>query len=100
MKIYNERQVPAKTEKVLSHVTCDYCGKQGKYGWEHSTYNHNETEIRVTIKHTAGNHYPESSTGQSFTTDMCPECFNRKLIPFLLSIALPEVNLDYEDYDY
>ena len=99
MKVYEEKHIPARVDKYMKCVTCDYCGKQGKYGWYSSRYNHDETKIEVTIKHEAGHHYPEGSTGQRFATDMCPDCFNQKLIPFVLSIALPEVKLDYEDYD-
>lgn len=98
MKVFEDVNIPARTEKRCKMIACDFCDKQVRGdGWEESSFDIDETEISVTINHRAGKAYGEDSYGDRFHCDMCPECFRQRLYPFLLNIAINP--LDYEDWD-
>lgn len=86
MRHYKTVEVPATTKQELDKTTCDLCGKEAKRGyWESSSYEVNDTEIEVTIKHEDGYNYPEGGNGTKYSVDMCPDCFKERLIPWLES---------------
>ena len=86
MRHYETVTIPAKTDKRLAKTTCDLCGKEAKHGnWESSSYDVNETEIKVTVRQKDGCSYPEGGYGTDYTADICPACFKNKLIPWLES---------------
>ena len=77
MKHYEEIEIPAKTEKILSKITCDMCGREIK----REAYSAEE----VKIKHRTGSSYPEGGVGETTYVDLCGKCFDEKLIPWLRS---------------
>ena len=93
MKHINEVTVPAKTRKQCTHISCDLCGKRQEVGsyyggvidWadpEGDSYRINKTS---TIMLKTGSSYPEGSSGEEINYQICPECFQLKLIPFMES---------------
>jgi hypothetical protein len=86
MRYYEEVQVPAKKQKVLTKTTCDLCGAEAKKGlWDSSIYEVNETVVEVTVRQKEGETYPEEGWGTDYKVDICPKCFKDKLIPWLES---------------
>lgn len=72
--------------EVLVETTCDLCGTFAKDGdWQSSIYEVNEVEVKVTVRKKDGSIYPEGGWGTSYNVDMCPDCFENKLIPWLES---------------
>lgn len=98
MKKYKTVTEPARTFQQCDFIECDFCGKKGKGDdWTNSsTYTTDETEIEVTIRHKHGDNWPSGGVGDTFSCDMCPDCFKAKLIPYLKTIA--KNSLDYEDW--
>lgn len=95
-----------KTEQVTRIVEyivhCDLCGRKAEgRGWDSSTwgsgYDHKEVEIEVKIKKQEGEHYPEGSSGTEWLIDMCPECFQKKLVPWMISQG---AKIEEKDYDF
>jgi len=97
MRHYTEKLQPEKLVKTLTKTTCDICGRDAHQGyWESSSYEINETEIEVTVRHKDGNIYPEDGWGTKYEVDICPECFKTKLIPFLKSIGCTTERVDWD----
>lgn len=95
MKEYITVNVPATTKEVQTSVVCDICGQKSIYTWSWKTDNYDATDIE--IMHRTGNNYPEGGSGTKFECDICPECFQNKLVPFLQSIAKHPI--DYVEWD-
>jgi hypothetical protein len=76
MKHIKNVEVPAHTRKVVDFVTCDLCGGVIK------TYRYEVDEVE--IMHRTGDEFPEGGSGEETTVDMCGECFDTKLLPWLL----------------
>lgn len=63
MKHYKDVEIPAKTEKRVTHITCDVCGKKGREGdsrygggnWAQESYDHDEACIALA----EGSIFPE-----------------------------------------
>lgn len=68
-------EVPATTKQVLDKTTCDLCGAKIKAG----NYSAEEVEVR----HRTGSSYPECGSGEEVRVDMCGDCFDTKLVPWL-----------------
>lgn len=88
MKIFKKVKIPARIAEECIYCKCDICGKKGKYdddGWSSNIYHVNETEIKVTIKQKEGHSCPDGGSGTQHEIDLCPECFKKKLIPWLRS---------------
>jgi len=84
MKETRQIIIPAKTEIQVIGATCDMCRNRIKEG----LYEVNE----VTINHKKGQDYPEGGSGTEITIDMCGECFETKLIPWLAGQGIkPEI---------
>lgn len=63
-------------------LVCDLCGKESKPyqdDWREGQYDVNET----TIEHRTGSHYPDNWSITTVSVDLCPTCFQTKLIPWL-----------------
>ena len=75
MKHMKTVDVPATTKQVLDKTTCDLCGSVIK------PERGNADEVEV--KHRTGNSYPEGGCGQEVRVDMCGNCFDTKLVPWL-----------------
>ncbi len=86
-KVYEDKVIPARTEKRVRTRKCDLCGVEAQSeSWEaESCYNINETEIRIEIRQKEGSNYPDSGMGTTYEIDLCPVCFKEKLVPWLRS---------------
>lgn len=100
MKIYETRTPEPKPYRALVKRTCDLCRKESRGGeteWDCATYEINETEITIKIAQKDGASYPEGGSGTKYDIDICPDCFNNKLIPWLISQG---ANIKQEDWDW
>jgi hypothetical protein len=94
--IFREDRSTTKTENVFVKKTCDSCGLVStQYGheWSKDTYE----VLEVEVKFRKGSRYPEGDFTKTYCPDICPVCFEEKLIPFLKSIG---VNCEFKDLDW
>lgn len=90
MKTYETKTVPAvpaKEVQVCTGRTCDLCGKKAWSGddWKPGCYDVLETDVTVTVKKREGVNYPEHHDVEEWDIDLCPDCFETKLVPWLQS---------------
>lgn len=78
--------IPAKEEMRQVAVICDSCGKQSKQydSWGNDCYDIEE----VKIQYKSGANYPEGGSGDKTVIDLCPDCFQTKLIPAMEAIGI------------
>lgn len=74
MKIMNR---PAISEEVVDFKTCDLCGEKIMEG----TFEINEVEIVRRV----GCRYPEGGSATKTEFDVCGDCFEKKVVPWLIS---------------
>jgi hypothetical protein len=91
MKIYKTVNVPASTYKSIDKTICDVCGKDVDSGLDF--YQKSE----VDISYECGEIYPEGGNTKVTSFDLCGECFEKKLVPFLKLLG---ANPTVEDRDY
>lgn len=94
----HEKVTSTVTKEVLVETTCDLCGKVAKSGdWQSSTYDEDDTEVTVTVRaRQAITGYDYGDVTEQYV-DICPECFQNKLIPFLESEGAV---IQKREYDY
>lgn len=84
-----ERQIPARTEKVCVKRTCDCCGREADHpdrgNWEART-SYDVSTVEISMEE--GSSFPEGAVKERTVFDMCPECFKTKLMPFLESLGM------------
>ena len=98
MKIYETKPVPATTREILVKRKCDLCGVESKKSdWGAGVYEINETEIKITIKRQAGSNFPECGRVEEYETDLCPDCFKSRLVPWLRSQG---ANIEEQELDW
>lgn len=92
MLMYKEK---THTYNELVGSKCDICGAETNNGnnWSNERYNQNETKV----EHRQGDVYPDGSFGKTYSTEICPICFETKLIPFLKSLGS---KVEYEEWDF
>jgi len=80
MKTYLTVHKSYDTE-VLQTVECDICKKKFKNeNWDRtSSFDVLETEVSMR----KGEQYPECGSADEISFDICPTCFEKKLIPAL-----------------
>jgi hypothetical protein len=82
MRTIVEKVIPARTVKETSDdITCDVCSKI----YRHEIGQYQKCETSVSIEE--GYHYPEGGHVKKTFVDVCPDCFENKLLPFLKKIA-------------
>lgn len=91
MRIYKKVMVPAREEERVSAVVCDIC----KHSNHMASDNHcggvewggtfDVAEVNISIKE--GSQYPESGSGTLISFDVCPRCFQEKLVPYIVSLG-------------
>lgn len=88
MKHTKTEHVPASTREVVTHTTCDLCGQQikPKIG--------NADEVEV--KHRTGSAYPEGGSGEETSVDLCGDCFDGRLVPWLESQGAKPTTREWE----
>jgi hypothetical protein len=69
--------IPVHAQTIIEFETCDLCGERKI----DDCYEINEIEIR----HKQGENYPECGSGTETTFDVCGNCFDQKLVPWLIS---------------
>lgn len=82
MRTYGEEVVPRKIIKKLLRCTCDVCGCEIKEG----TFEIHET----TVSRRVGNSYPGGGSSSTTSFDICGECWESKLVPYLNSLGAKE----------
>ena len=76
---------------------CDLCGAIAEHGqWPKEPFSVNETDVRVIVRHKEGSQYPDGGWGTEAELDICPKCFNEKLVPWANSQG---ANIQYEEWD-
>jgi len=77
---------PATTKEVVDHVTCDICGKAAnRYDWGTGSYQIDDIDVSIEVKRREGESYPEGGSGTEVVIDVCPDCFVKKLVPWVES---------------
>lgn len=79
MRHYEDRIIPQRTEKTQIRATCDICSKEIRT----SGYATDD----VIIEHRKGVSYPDCTDIDVFSFDICPGCWETKLVPFLESFG-------------
>ena len=76
MKHMKKRRIPARTEDVVAKVTCDICGAEinERHGYDID---------KITVERKTGSCYPEGGNNVRVTVDLCGDCFDGKLLPWL-----------------
>ena len=98
MKVKEKYTIPAKEGERTVRRRCDLCGAESKGDdWDAGNFEVKETEVTVTVKHRAGEQYPEGGFGDGIEIDLCPKCFRNRLVPWLKSQG---ANIKYEDWDW
>jgi len=93
MKVYKVQSVTIKKE-VFQKMFCDLCKKEtASHSWGDGMYHDNQ----VTIEHRWGTNYPDGGIGREIKIDLCPECFDNKLVPWLKSqgVCISESEWDW-----
>lgn len=93
MKRYETVTETVTSQKIVS-LTCDLCGKDGKYNWGGSAWDVNETEISIRCR--TGKDYPSGGWGEHYEVHICPDCFKNKLVPWLNQNG---ANIQSEEWD-
>lgn len=81
-------------EDALSEIKCDICGKVSKSNWREEFYDATETSAELKT----GRSYPEGGDGEKYEIDICPECFKKKLIPFVETFGISKIHPKRWDY--
>lgn len=81
MKAFVKKQVTS-TQTILEKTTCDLCGESTSGdNWADGNYEHDE----ITIQRVSGAHYPEGDYRETASFDICPKCWEEKLVPWMAS---------------
>lgn len=97
--------IPARTEVQTTHVTCDLCGARGREdsGYEHasewaqhhgSSYDEEVTAVRMKIGHNC----PDGGSWSTTTFDICRNCFETRLMPWLAEQGATPRTQKFADY--
>lgn len=89
MKVYKTTIIPAveeKVSKVFFHTVCDLCGVSDEGGdWPVGTTNKDNNVNKIEIEWKTGWKYGVDENYDKFNIDMCPSCFQDRLLPWLKS---------------
>ncbi len=78
MKHYEKTIIPQQVKEVLASTTCDLCKEKIEIK-EHWAIQDVKIQCRT------GMSYPEGGFGEYTEVDLCPDCFNSRLLPWLRS---------------
>ncbi len=88
---------PEKVETVVDCYACDLCGQKTRFkdGNWHEDSNFGRDYIEIRREH--GVVYPEGGDTTVRTFDLCPKCFEKKLVPWLQDqgACVRETNRDF-----
>ena len=94
-----EAAIPEHTRKELDYYECDLCGKRTSRGgialanWAKDAFDHNSVEI--VWQH--GSIYPDDDFTEWVIFDICPECFESRVMPALEEMGASPRRGDAED---
>ena len=88
MKHYKKTVVPEKVVEFQTHVTCDMCGVK----IERECYEVEDIEI----SRKTGYSYPEGGSGEKVEVDLCSNCFENELIPWLTSKGVVPTTTEWD----
>ena len=85
-KIYETKVRQSYEYKKEVARKCDLCSKQSYTGdWGDGCYKIDEVEIKTKVFCTKGTSHPYNGSTTDYDIDLCPKCFEEKLIPWLKS---------------
>jgi hypothetical protein len=100
MKHMKTVDVPATTKTIVDRVTCDLCGRgldeHYRGNARLSSYYDDEVEIKQVFRRRRGTNYPECGSGTEDEVDICGECWETKLIPWLKSQGVEPQTRDWD----
>ena len=82
-------KIPAKTIEVVDYKTCDLCQQRIV---EPDSYQVDE----IKLQRHAGSNYPEGGWGTDQKFDVCPDCWEKKLVPWMVSQGAPLIITDWD----
>lgn len=74
--------------KEVDQWTCDICKKPMPTG---SSYHSDE----VTVERVESTHFPDDAYGDSWSFDVCPECWKSTVYPFMVERTGIDGHLDW-----
>lgn len=77
MRHYAERTIPARVEKFCVKTTCDLCGN--------NVSNCGFGDVEINVEHVERWGGFEGGISEKQFVDMCSQCFEEKLVPWLQS---------------
>jgi hypothetical protein len=79
-------EVPAHTRTETDFIECELCKSRtiNDHNWGHRERGSYHVDW-ATIKLERGSNYPEGASITTTIVDMCPDCFEQKLIPWIRS---------------
>lgn len=80
-----EIEIPAKKAKQFRKLVCDVCGKSTT-NYDNWGGSDEKISINITKSHTS-NMYDGGGDVEETSFDLCEECFDNKLVPFLESLG-------------
>lgn len=82
MKVTKTIPVPATTRDVLDFMKCELCERTShNEQWSPGSYEVTEPDVSLRI----GTNYPEGGSTETTILDICPTCFEEKLVPWFES---------------
>lgn len=91
MKIKEKRVFPARTENVVVGLKCDLCAKlvhRDRWGFESSEIN--DVLVKITMHRKTGQSWPDGGFQREQEIDICPNCWDEIVMPFLVSKGVEE----------
>lgn len=90
MRRFETKTHPAREYEKEVEVRCDLCGRSAPRPGDYDTHlwaSHGYGINCVDIKIQTGESYPECTSSETRSYDVCPECFEGKVEPFLQSLG-------------
>ena len=89
MKLMKQVEIPSKVVTVVDKTVCDLCKmeipNEGRFVVD-----------EVTVQYKTGNSYPEGGSGETLSVDLCPRCFEERLIPWLESQGAKPETIEWD----
>jgi len=82
-RTYDKVKVPGYMRNRLALVCCDLCGKELKFPHADCNWGNRFDVQEVSVFYKDGANYPEGGSGTTTSFDVCPGCFENKLVPWL-----------------
>ncbi|KKN78948.1 hypothetical protein LCGC14_0344230 [marine sediment metagenome] len=83
-RVYDKVTVPSYKRDRLAEICCDLCGKKRKFPNNDHAWGDRFDVSEVMISYRDGVSYPEGGSGTTTGFDVCPHCFEHKLVPWFI----------------